>query len=102
MRDPELPLPAQPTPPSFAAAVSWRIGLREELGAVARLALPVVAVQLGLMFMGVVDTMMLGRVSPQAMAAGGLGNSVSFSLLVGAVGILMAVDPLVSQAHGAE
>jgi MATE family multidrug resistance protein len=78
-----------------------RNGLSEEIGAVVRLALPVVAVQLGLMLMGVVDTMMLGRVSAEALAAGALGNLVSFSLLVGAVGILMAVDPLVAQAHGA-
>jgi Na+-driven multidrug efflux pump len=36
-------------------------GWRGELAAVARLALPVVGVQLGMMLMGVVDTMMLGR-----------------------------------------
>ncbi|HZF08268.1 MAG TPA: MATE family efflux transporter [Thermoanaerobaculia bacterium] len=75
----------------------WR-----ELRAVVRLALPVVGVQLGLMLMGVVDTMMLGRVSAGALAAGALGNSLSFSLMILAVGILMAVDPLISQAHGAE
>ncbi|MEA2691078.1 MAG: multidrug resistance protein family, partial [Acidobacteriota bacterium] len=84
------------------AGVSRRIGLGVELSAVVRLALPVVAVQLGLMLMGVVDAMMLGRVSAQALAAGALGDSLSFSLLVGAMGILMAIDPLVSQAHGAE
>jgi MATE family multidrug resistance protein len=76
--------------------------LGRELGPVVRLALPVVAVQLGLMFMGVVDTMMLGRVSARALAAGALGDAVSFTLLVGAMGILMAIDPLVAQAHGAE
>jgi MATE family multidrug resistance protein len=81
--------------------VSGREGLLRELKAVVRLALPVIAVQLGLMLMGVVDTMMLGRVSPAALAAGALGNSVSYSLLIGAVGILMAIDPLVAQAHGA-
>jgi len=77
-------------------------GWRGELAAVARLALPVVGVQLGMMLMGVVDTMMLGRVSADALAAGGLGNSLSFCLLIGAMGVLMAIDPLVSQAHGAE
>jgi MATE family multidrug resistance protein len=73
-----------------------------ELGAVVRLALPVVSVQLGLMLMGFVDTLMLGRVSARALASGGLGNSISFSVLIGAIGILMALDPLISQAHGAE
>lgn len=82
--------------------MSGRERLFRELRAVVRLAVPVISVQLGLMLMGVVDTMMLGRVSPAALAAGALGTSVSYSLLIGAVGILMAIDPLVSQAHGAE
>jgi Na+-driven multidrug efflux pump len=82
--------------------VTRRSRLWRELGAVVRLALPVVSVQLGMMLMGVVDTMMLGRVSAGALAAGALGDSLSFSVMILAVGILMAVDPLVSQAHGAE
>ncbi len=39
-----------------------------------RLALPMVAVQLGQMLMGVVDTVMVGRVSAEAIAAIALGN----------------------------
>lgn len=66
-----------------------------------RLATPVVVVQLGMMAMGVVDTMMLGRVSEEALAAGALGNTISFGALAFAMGMLMALDPLVSQAHGA-
>lgn len=66
-----------------------------------RIALPVVAVQVGLMFMGVVDTLMVGHISATALAAAALGNLYVFTLLVVAMGTLMALDPLVSQAVGA-
>ncbi len=74
--------------------------LRAELRAVVRLAAPVILVQVGQMLMGVVDTMMLGRVSELALAAGALGNSVAFGLVVLPMGMLMALDPLVAQAWG--
>ena len=76
--------------------------VRQELGAVAKLAAPVVVTQLGLMSMGTVDAMMLGRVSEHALAAGALGNVVSFGMMVFAQGMLMALDPLVAQAYGAQ
>ncbi len=76
--------------------------LKRETIAVFRLATPVVLVQLGLMMMGTVDAMMLGRYSAQALAAGALGNSVGFGLLMFPMGVLMALDPLVAQAHGAD
>ncbi len=58
-------------------------------------------VQLGMMLMSTVDTMMLGRVSAQALASGALGAGVSFGLVTLPMGILMALDPLVAQAWGA-
>jgi MATE family multidrug resistance protein len=73
----------------------------DELRASVRLALPVVAVQLGMLLMGTVDTIMLGRLSAQALAAGAIGNIVSFTLLMFAAGTLAALDPLISQAVGA-
>jgi len=76
--------------------------LRQELSATVRLAAPVVLVQLGAMLMGVVDAMMLGRVSAAALAAGALGNISTFPFLIFGAGTLAALDPLVSQAHGAE
>lgn len=75
--------------------------LRAEVGGVVRLATPVVLVQLGMMMLGIVDTMMLGRVSGEALAAGALGNTVTFAIGIGALGILMALDPLIAQAWGA-
>jgi MATE family multidrug resistance protein len=75
--------------------------LRAELSAAARLAAPVALVQLGVMLMGVVDTMMLGHLSANALAAGALGHIVTICVLMVGYGILSALDPLVSQAHGA-
>jgi multidrug resistance protein, MATE family len=66
-----------------------------------RLALPVVVVQVGLMFMGVVDTMMVGRLSAQALGSVALGNLYFFTIAVVGMGALMALDPVVSQAVGA-
>ena len=76
-----------------AGASEWR--------ALLTIALPVVTVQVGLMFMGVVDTVMVGHVSGNALAAVALGNLYYFNAVVVAMGALMALDPLVSQAVGA-
>ncbi|MFN2565078.1 MAG: MATE family efflux transporter [Gemmatimonadaceae bacterium] len=75
--------------------------VRGELRAMARLAAPVVLVQVGLMAMGVVDTIMVGRVSAVALAAAALGNLYFMNVSFFGMGTLMALDPLVAQAVGA-
>ncbi len=74
---------------------------RAELRAMIRLAVPIVAVQLGQMLMGVVDTVMVGHVSPEAIAAVALGNLYFFGAAIFGMGALMALDPIVAQAVGA-
>ena len=69
--------------------------------AMIRLALPVAAVQLGIMAMGVTDTIMVGHVSPAALASTALGNLYFFIAGIFGQGMLMALDPVVSQAVGA-
>ena len=66
-----------------------------------RLAVPVVTIQVGMMTMGVVDTVMVGHISAQALAAVALGNLYFFTLAVFAMGTLMVLDPVVAQAVGA-
>lgn len=78
-----------------------RSAFRNELAAATRLAVPVVISQLGLMLMGVVDTMMLGHLSAGALAAGALGHILTLCPMMIGFGILAALDPLVSQAYGA-
>ncbi len=65
------------------------------------LALPVVIAQVGGMLMGTVDTMMVGRVSEEALAAAALGNAWFYAVLLMGQGMVHGIDPLVSQAHGA-
>lgn len=74
---------------------------RADLRATWQLAAPIVVVQVGWQLMGVVDALMVGHVSPQALAAVSIGNLVFFNVIVIAFGILMALDPIVSQAVGA-
>lgn len=66
-----------------------------------RLAAPVVFVQLGTMLMGVIDTIMLGHLSAEALAAGALGHTTNIALLLFGAGVLAALDPLIAQAYGA-
>jgi MATE family multidrug resistance protein len=66
-----------------------------------QLALPVVVVQVGLMLMGTVDVIMTGHFSRVAMSATALGNIYFLNVTIFAMGLLMALDPIVAQAVGA-
>jgi MATE family multidrug resistance protein len=72
-----------------------------ELRAMTRLAAPIVLAELGWMAMGIVDTMVVGRVSADAIAAVGLGAIVFYGVGVCASGVLLGMDTLVSRAFGA-
>jgi multidrug resistance protein, MATE family len=74
---------------------------RDEALELWRLALPVVVVQVGLMTMGVVDSIMVGHLSAAALAAVALGNLYFFNLCMFGLGVLMSLDPVVAQAVGA-
>ena len=54
-----------------------------------------------MMLMGVVDTLVVGHVSANALAAVAIGNIYFWNAIVVAMGALMVLDPLVSQAVGA-
>lgn len=74
----------------------WR-----DLAPTLRLAWPVIGAELGWMFMGVVDTLMVGRVAPEAIGAVGLGSILYFSVAIFGMGLLLGLDTFVSQAYGA-
>jgi len=69
--------------------------------ALATLALPVVAVEMGLMAMHVVDALFVGHLSATALAAVSLALAYYFTVVVIGVGTLVGLDALVSQAVGA-
>jgi MATE family multidrug resistance protein len=78
-----------------------RLPRLQEISAMSRLAAPIVLAQVGLMLMGVVDTLMVSRVSAAALAAVALGNLYFTALMLPAAGTLMVLDAVVSQALGA-
>jgi multidrug resistance protein, MATE family len=67
-----------------------------------RVAVPVVLAELGWMFMGVVDTIMVGPLGPAAIAAAGVGTSLHMAFAIFGMGLLLGLDTLVSQAYGAQ
>lgn len=49
---------------------------------------------------GVVDTLMVSRLGVRELAASALGNMWQWSFMSMGLGVLMGMDPLISQAHG--
>jgi MATE family multidrug resistance protein len=74
---------------------------RADFGALLRLAGPLVLIQVGSMLMGVVDTIMVGRVSPAALASVALGHMYFFAISIFGMGVLFALDPIIAQGLGA-
>ena len=66
-----------------------------------RIAVPVVMAELGWMAMGVVDTIMVGGLGPEAISAAGVGNSMHIAFAIFGMAIMLGLDTLVSQAYGA-
>jgi MATE family multidrug resistance protein len=66
-----------------------------------KLAAPVVMAELGWVSMSIVDTMMVGRLSAEAIGAVSVGSSLFLAVAIFGVGLLLGLDTLVSQAFGA-
>ncbi len=65
------------------------------------IAIPVVLAELGWMTMGVVDTVMVGPLGPQAISAAGVGNAMHIAFAIFGMAVMLGLDTLVSQAYGA-
>ena len=83
-----------------ARQISWRSDFVLTL----RLALPLIVAELGWMSMGVVDTIMVGRLPESAIAIGatGLGQSLYNMVAIFGGGMLLGMDTFVAQAYGRE
>src|SRR5438132_6587490 len=75
--------------------------MRTELRRLFALALPLAAAEAGTQIMSVVDMAVIGRLGGLELAAAGLGNAVFFGVAVFGLGLMLGVDPLISQAIGA-
>lgn len=78
--------------------------LRTDFPLTFRLAFPLIFAELGWMSMGIVDTIMVGRLPDSAVAIGatGLGQSLYHALAIFGGGLLLGLDTLVAQAYGRE
>ncbi|MGD0481965.1 MAG: MATE family efflux transporter [Terracidiphilus sp.] len=76
--------------------------MSQELRAMLTLAVPVVLSELGWMAMGVVDTIMVGRLGPAAIGAVALGNAICYTPSIFGIGLMLGLDTLVAQAYGRE
>ncbi len=79
---------------------SAQVDIRKELRSLLALAIPVILSELGWMSMSIVDTIMVGRLSAEAIGAVGMGNAIYYAPALFGIGILLGLDTLVSQAYG--
>lgn len=79
-------------------SLKWLLEMRRTIG----LGMPIVAGMVGHMIIGLIDTMMVGRVSVDALAAAALVSTVVGVPWVGVLGLISAVQILSSQAFGAQ
>ena len=85
-------------------AHAYRTSLRYDFRLTLRLALPLIFAELGWMSMGVVDTIMVGRLPDSAVAIGATGLGQSLYNMVAFFGgsLLLGMDTFVAQAYGRE
>ncbi len=90
-------MPAKSNHPSLAL---WRHDFRLTL----HLALPLIFAEVGWMSMGIVDTIMVGRLPNSAVAIGatGLGQSLYHGVAIFTGGLLLGMDTFVAHAYGRE
>lgn len=74
---------------------------RREISVLTAMALPVVIGQVGQMMLGIVDMWMVGRLGSTELGAVALADAVLFGSFMLGLGLVLGIDPMVSQAHGA-
>ncbi len=74
--------------------------LKPHLSASIKLGLPLVGTFLASMLMGVTDTLMLGRLGAEPLAASVLANQLFFFLTIAGIGLASAVMPMAATALG--
>jgi multidrug resistance protein, MATE family len=78
-----------------------RVTFRDELRSMLKLAGPVVLAEVGWVTMGLVDTVIVGPLGPEAIGAVGIGSILFLALAIFGMGLLLGLETLVSHAYGA-
>ncbi len=85
--------------PATAASRGW---LLREIVATLTLSAPIVATNVAVNFMSTTDVMFLGRLSPDALAAGALGQNLYMPIFLFCVGVIGAVAPIAASLVGSD
>lgn len=83
-----------------ASDITSRSSWRGEIRAMLLLAWPMVLTNLAQTAMTATDVMMLGRVGPDALAAGTLGSNVYFAPMIFGLGLILATSPMIARELG--
>lgn len=75
--------------------------VRSPLARLLRLAAPIALGHLANMTMGLVDTLVVSRVSPAALGGVAVGNAIFMTIAVLSIGILLGLDYFVAKSYGA-
>ena len=75
---------------------------RKEAKKIIQLAWPMFVAQIAQVGVGVVDTVMAGRYGAEDLAAVALGTSLFLTFYISLMGVLTALNPMISQLYGAQ
>ena len=81
--------------------MSLQSGLKAETKELLKLAVPLASAQVAQSATGFADTVMMGRMGANVLAAGGLAAIVFLSIMTATTGMVMGVSPLIAEAFGA-
>jgi len=76
--------------------------IRKEIAATLALSWPIVLTNVAVNFMTTTDVMFMGRLSPEALAAGSLGFNLYIPPLLFCIGVVSAAAPLAAERLGAD
>lgn len=84
------------------AFISVRSSVQIEVREFLKLAIPLASAQVAQAATGFVDTVMMGWLGQDVLAAGGLATIIFMALMMSGIGIISGVSPLVAEAYGAK
>src|SRR5210317_2313461 len=76
--------------------------LRDELGRIVSLALPIIGSNMAMMAIGITDTIMVGWHSIEELAALTLATTLFMNIMIFGIGFSTALVPLVASAHATQ
>lgn len=81
----------------FQNASFWEI-FKNDIISTLQLSYPIVIGQIGIVLMGVADTVMVGELGADDLAAAGISNSIFFIISIVGIGVMSLVSPLIATA----